>query len=171
MSESDAERPLRLCRRPLPAYRFLPGASPHPTRDVKGHSAGAPTEALEVWRPEDWRRLEEWLWALDLFNYEYWWESHEALESLWHAAGRSSSAAKFVQSLIHLSAACLNRRRGHERASRRQAARAVRGLREARSMGPVVMGIDVDKLARDIVRSFESAEPTRILIEPDTEGS
>ncbi|HET6363266.1 MAG TPA: DUF309 domain-containing protein [Gemmatimonadota bacterium] len=117
----------------------------------------------------DWRGLEEWLWAVDLFNHGYWWESHEALEALWNAAGRTSPAARFVQALIHLSAACLNRRRGHEAAARRQVTRAVRGLRAARSMGSVVMGVDLDRLARDVTRSFENARGDPIRIELDFE--
>ena len=106
------------------------------------------------WRPEEWRDLPEWLWAVDLFNHGYWWESHEALEGLWLAAGRTTPSARFAQSLVHLSAACLNHRRGHAAAARRQAARAVRGLRAARGLGPVVMGIDLIALARTVVRAF-----------------
>jgi hypothetical protein len=109
---------------------------------------------------------------VDLFNHEYWWESHEALESLWHAAGRTTAPARFVQSLVHLSAACLNRRRGHQAAGRRQAARSVQALRAARAhgitptgcAGPFGMGIDLDRLIGDIERSFASdgAPPIRI---------
>ena len=124
------------------------------------------------WKADEWRSIEEWLWAVDLFNHEYWWESHEALESLWHAAGRTTARARFVQALVHLSAACLNRRRGHYAAARRQAARSVQGLRAARAHGTtpagrggsLVMGIDVDRLTDDIERSFASdgAAPVRI---------
>ncbi|HET7692913.1 MAG TPA: DUF309 domain-containing protein [Gemmatimonadota bacterium] len=134
----------------------------------------------EAWRLEDWRGIDEWLWAVDLFNAEYWWESHEALESLWHAAGRTTAPARFVQSLVHLSAACLNRRRGHPEAARRQAARAVRGLRAARAApvltgpgksGAVVMGIDLDRLIRDVEHSFASDGAQPIRIELDFEAS
>lgn len=144
--------------RPLPAYRFVPGETPHPTRDPEGHSPGERVSAPEGWRPEEWRDLEEWLWAVDLFNQGYWWESHEALEALWLAAGRTTPPARFVQSLVHLSAACLNDRRGHAGAARRQAARAVRGLRSARAIGPVVMGVELAPLAREVVRAFSGGE-------------
>src|SRR5688500_4947794 len=129
----EAGSPRRYSPRPLPLYRFVPGETPHPTRDPRGHSFGVNTGVSGVWRLEDWRGLDEWLWAVDLFNQGYWWESHEALETLWHAAGRTTSPARFVQSLVHLSAACLNRRRGHAGAAKRQAARAVRGFRAARA--------------------------------------
>lgn len=144
----------RYSRLPLPPYRFVPGESPHPTRDPAGHSFRDPAGPPVAWRPEEWRQLERWLWAVDLFNHGYWWESHEALEELWHAAGRTTPPARFVQALIHLSAACLNRHRGHGAAARRQAARAVRGLRAARTLGPIVMGVDVAALAVEVARAF-----------------
>jgi hypothetical protein len=76
-----------------------------------------------------------------------------------------------MQSLVHLSAACLNRRRGHEEAARRQAARAVRGLRAARSMGSVVMGLDVETLAVDVLRSFATPGGRPLRLELDLEES
>lgn len=161
----------RYSSRPLPPYRFVPGETSHPTRDPEGHSHGEGAPALAAWRPEKWRGLEEWLWAADLFNNGYWWESHEALEALWHAAGRTTPPARFAQSLVHLSAACLNRRRGHDEAARRQAARAVRGLRAARAMGTVVMGLDVDALAVDVVRSFSARDEAPPLLDLDLGGS
>lgn len=160
----------RYSSRPLPPYRFVPGEAPHPTRDPEGHSHGERPPASEPWRPEEWHELEEWLWAVDLFNDGYWWESHEALEALWHAAGRTTSPARFAQSLVHLSAACLNRRRGHEEAARRQAARAVRGLRAARAMGPVVMGLDVEALAADVLRAFSENGGSPPRLELDVAG-
>lgn len=158
---------MRYSTRALPAYRFVPGKSPHPTRDPDGHSFGDGTSASRPWRVEDWRELQEYLWAVDLFNAEYWWESHEALESLWHAAGRTTAPARFVQSLVHLSAASLNRRRGHLDAARRQAARALRGFREARDGSGVVMGIDLRRLIAAVERSFASdpGPPIRIELE------
>src|SRR5688500_18751220 len=139
--EADATRsPRRYSPRALPPYRFVPGQTPHPTRDPLGHSFGRQNEVSGAWRAEDWRQLDEWLWAVDLFNEGFWWECHEALEALWHAAGRTTAPARFVQSLVHLSAACLNRRRVHPEAAKRQAARAVRGLRAARGVAAVTAG-------------------------------
>lgn len=166
---------MRYTPRELPAYRFVPGEAPHPTRDPAGHSFGERPPVSQKWEPAAWRELDEWLWAVDLFNDGYWWESHEALEGLWHAAGRTTPEAKFVQALVHLAAACLNRRRGHPAAVRRQAARAIRGLRAAsagmragQDASPV-MGIDVERLIGDVERSFarEDGPPIRIALAMD----
>jgi len=147
--EGSREHVPRYSPRRLPPQRFVPGEGPRP-----GTAAAPPARPGDGWNPADWRAIEGWLWAVDLFNHGYWWESHEALEELWHAAGRTTPAARFVQALIQLSAACLNRHRGHRGAARRQAARAVRGLRAARNLGPIVMGIDVEALAVDVARAF-----------------
>ena len=157
--------PPRYSSRPLPAYRFIPGETPRPSRDPEGHSRNEASASRAPWTPDEWRALEEWLWAVDLFNHGYWWECHEALEGLWHAAGRRTPHARFAQSLVHLSAALLNRRRGHAEASRRQAARAMRGLRAARgALGRVVMGVDVERLAADVSATFSGAgEPAPLL--------
>jgi hypothetical protein len=151
----------RYSPRALPPYRFVPGETPRPSLP-----ADPPARTRDGWKPAEWRGIEEWLWAVDLFNHGYWWESHEALEGLWHAAGRTTAQARFVQALIHLSAACLNRHRGHDAAARRQAARAVRGLHSARhAIAPLVMGIDVEALAADIERAFSGSDDTPVRFE------
>ncbi|HEU4464042.1 MAG TPA: DUF309 domain-containing protein [Gemmatimonadota bacterium] len=152
----------------LPAGRFVPGQTARPE---PGSHAAPPVPA--GWEPDDWRRLDAWLWAVDLFNAGYWWECHETLEALWHAAGRTTPPARFVQALIHLSAACLNDHRGRRVAARRQAARAVRGLRAAHPMGPCVMGVALDPLAVSVVRAFSDRDGSpsglRILLEQEAQ--
>jgi hypothetical protein len=155
--------PPRYSTRPFPAYRFVPGRNPHPTRDPDGHSRDEGASPPRPWTPDEWRTLDAWRWAIDLFNREYWWEAHEALEGLWHAAGRTTPHARFVQTLVHLSAALLNRRRGHDAASRRQAARALRGLRDARRLGPILMGVDLARLAFD----GSGPAPRILLLDPE----
>ncbi|MGH7563985.1 MAG: DUF309 domain-containing protein [Gemmatimonadota bacterium] len=132
----------RYSSRSVPSYRFVPGLNPHPHRDPAGHSYGEPVSALAPWSPEGWRSLEPWLYGVDLYNFAYWWEAHEVLEQLWHAAGRTSPHARFVQGIIHVSAANLNLHRGNLAASRRQAHRGIQRL--SGKAGQIWMGIDVD---------------------------
>ncbi|MER9560156.1 DUF309 domain-containing protein [Mesorhizobium sp. M0323] len=96
-------RPRLLPEKNLPTYAYLPGKHPHPVRDPLGHSyrndpVTVPlAEALgsDVFR-----------WGIDLFNHGYYWEAHEAWESLWHAAKRSTQHRLFFKGLILLAAAC-----------------------------------------------------------------
>ena len=105
--------PPRYTDRPLPAYRFVPGRRPHPTRSPRGHSYHAP-EIPGKLDPADWESCERYLYAVDLFNNHYFWEAHEALEGLWQDAGRESPAGRFLQGLIKVSAALLKHSMGNQ---------------------------------------------------------
>ena len=113
----------RYSQRPFPPYRFLPFRSgaplPHPRNDPAGHSYGQDEECLPGFTPADWSTCEPYLYGIDLFNHGYWWEAHEALETVWLAAGRATRCGRFVQGLIQLAGAQLKRFVGEERGARR----------------------------------------------------
>ena len=139
---------MRYSARPLPPYAHMPGTTPHPRRDVSGHSHGITEPASGSWDPEAWRGNELWLHAADLFNRGYWWECHEALEALWRAAPRGAVERRFVQGLVLVAAAYLNRARGKPAADRQ----AQRGLERMDAAAPAFMGLDVGAFAR-VVRA------------------
>jgi predicted metal-dependent hydrolase len=62
--------------------------------------------------PERWQQSRAYLRGLDLCNHGYYWEAHEAWESLWHAAGRKGTTADFLKGLIKLAAAGVKVREG-----------------------------------------------------------
>ncbi len=129
---------------PLPPYAYIPGHGlPHPVNDPRGHLyvqkdqaqalpissdvlASLPTapasrcRALAALLATDSR----WLYAIDLFNGGWYWESHEAWESFWQALGRTTPEALFVQGLIHLAAACVKVREGKPNGVARHTKRA-----------------------------------------------
>ena len=117
----------------LPPYAYVPGHElPHPATDPRGHSYSAvhdqPRGALNTPTPfghvppdPAFRRQTVaallaadplWPHALDLFNGGWYWEAHEAWESIWHALGRTTPEARFIQGLIHLAAAAVKIREG-----------------------------------------------------------
>jgi hypothetical protein len=110
----------------LPPYAYLPGREPHPTRDPKGHSYHA--EPASVGAEASLRSI-VFLWGLDLFNHGYYWEAHEAWESLWQVAERGSSLRVLFKALILLSAAGVKIREGKHAAAVRHAERAAALLR------------------------------------------
>lgn len=98
----------RYTSRELPAYRHIPGYSPHPVRDAAGHSFRRP-EPQEVCPLGygQWRECGDYLYGVDLFNHKFFWEAHEVWEPIWHEAGHDSAGGRFVQALIQMAAVML----------------------------------------------------------------
>ncbi len=131
----------------LPTYRFLPGLTPHPRRDPQGHSFGRPEPCPLPFAHEAWSASEEYLYAVDLYNFAYWWESHEVFEGLWHACGPKTTAGNFFQALIQFAAANLKRALGNEAAAQNLAGN---GLRRLRNSPAHYMGLDTETFAEHI---------------------
>ncbi|MBL8799746.1 MAG: DUF309 domain-containing protein [Planctomycetia bacterium] len=132
---------------PLPPYTFVPGQSPHPHSDPRGHSFGQPAVAPTPLDPLRWRACRPYLHAIDLFNLGYCWEAHEVWEGLWNAAGRRGPLADFLKALIKLAAAGVKVREGQAEGVRQHARRAaalLRGLGVAHCAG-----LDLEALARE----------------------
>ena len=142
----------RYTDRPFPAYRFVSGKTPHPTRDQDGHSYNKPPVQLAPFDPEDWYACEEYLYGIDLFNHGYWWEAHEALEAVWAAAGRRTETGLFIQGLIQIAAAHLKRLQGFDDVAMRMAAA---GLEKMKHINGIFLGIDVATF-RNAVKSYFS---------------
>lgn len=87
----------------------------------------------------NWNLSQRYLYAVDLFNYRYWWEAHEVLEELWLETGKQTGIGKFIQGLIQISAALLKTSQPHS-GSRRLAAK---GLSKLRLQSGVFLGLDV----------------------------
>jgi len=107
MIKAPDEHYHRYTQRPFPPYRFVSGENPHPTEDPKGHSYCHSAEDPGIVKPDKWQRHETYLFAVDLYNYAFWWESHEAFESLWKRLDKDELTSNFLQGLIKTSAAFL----------------------------------------------------------------
>lgn len=112
---------LRPSRR-FPAYAYLPnGGFPHPVRHPAGHSFGASEEPLSWCNTNP---PEQFLWGVDLFNYCYYWEAHEAWEPFWQHVDRNSEEWAFLKAIILLAAAGVKVREGKHGPKRRHLERA-----------------------------------------------
>jgi hypothetical protein len=96
---------LRYTQIEFPSYRFIPGENSHPTENPLGHSYGKETPELTTFDPGQWRKNEQYLYGVDLYNHGYWWESHEAFEGLWRVTARGDIARDYLQGLIKISGA------------------------------------------------------------------
>jgi len=146
--------------RPFPAYAFLPGRDPHPTRDPAGHSfTDRPEPAAAFLSAAEWERNEDYLFGVDLYNAGYLWEAHETWEGLWHAAKRDPLQATFLQGLIQCAAAALKIPMGQPRGLQRLAEQGTARLESVRlAAGREYMGLDLaDFVPR--FRRFAAAEP------------
>jgi predicted metal-dependent hydrolase len=168
MTEHSTSRPPRLLPdQPFPAYAYIPGNTPHPTRDPDGHSYGAELEIPEPPDPEQWRACRDYLYGIDLFNHGFYWEAHEAWEGLWVACGRRGPTATYLQALINLAAAGLKARSGSARGMRANAGKAVRLFESvARHFGSPrtrYMGLDVRALA-DYAGTLSKSQQTKTAV-------
>ena len=145
---------------PLPAYAHIPGKTPHPISDPRGHSFGAGRPVVDVLDPEHWQACPSYLYGLDLFNHGYYWEAHETWEALWHACKRTGPLADFLKALIKLAAAGVKAGEGKLVGVKTHATRAVdlwRRLAEAVPEGKhVVLGLRI----RDLIGLADAVAQT-----------
>ena len=136
----------RYTDRDFPGYKHTPGRTPHPTRDPEGHSYDRPKLDLPDLNEADWRKCDEYLFGIDLFNAGYWWEAHEVLEGLWHAAGIGTPAAHVMQAVIQCAAAHLQASTGRPRGAKRLLQHAEKHVmwREGRQLGLDLVGMLAD---------------------------
>jgi hypothetical protein len=160
-------------QRPFPPYTFVPGQAPHPLSDPAGHSFGNRPALPAVLDPEHWQACEAYLYGLDLFNAGYYWECHEALEGLWHAAGRKGVLADCLKGLIKLAAAGVKHLEGKPAGVTSHACRAAQLWRDAaQSRGLATdpfLGLRLDslvQLAEAVCQSGWPDTPPRILPTP-----
>jgi predicted metal-dependent hydrolase len=151
VSGAPGAPPLFLPDVPFPPYRFVPGHTPHPFAQKGGYAYGERPPAPPFLPRADWRGNEPYLRGLDFFNRGWWWEAHEAWESLWHVVeGRDAAQHALLKALIQLAASALNRERAHDRGAEDLLVTALAGLQRAalEAGGPQLMGLDLDDLAR-----------------------
>jgi hypothetical protein len=143
----------------FPPYRFVAGLNPHPRRDPKGHAYGKPEVPPPYVAPDRWQENETYLFGIDLYNFAYWWECHEALEGLWHLTGHRGDEAQFLQGLIQTAAANLKRHVGQKDAARRLARESVERLASLKTrrfmgveLGPFIRAVNDHHLDEDTNR-------------------
>jgi uncharacterized protein len=152
--------PPRLTSHPLPCYAYVPGLQPHPISESTGHSFGIELETVEMKDAEScWERHG---WGADLFNHGYYWEAHEAWESIWIAAGRVGVEADRFKGLIKLAAAGVKARQsqvsGVQRHARRAAELFHRCAESSEAAGQLRTGLDDLWLYQQSIHIVEQAD-------------
>ena len=159
----------RYTNNPLPPYSYVSGYFPHPISDPTGHRYGMEPDPPMPMDPEAWQNSPEYLYGVDLFNFHFYWESHEAWESLWLAAGRKGECADFLKALIKIAAAAVKAREGIPAGVRRHSQRAIELLETVAVAHSKYCGIELKPLilaVKELGQSsqeYQSAQPELIL--------
>ena len=152
--------PRYLPQRPFPPYAYLPGSTPHPTRDPAGHSFDSAEQLAAHHESERWRENEDYLFGVDLYNHGYLWEAHEAWEGIWQRAKHDALQAEHLQGLIQCAAAALKVAMDQPRGLVRLAELGTGRLeRVAREGSPRYMGVELPEFVQAF-RAFASSSPS-----------
>jgi predicted metal-dependent hydrolase len=148
----------------LPAYRYIPKLNLHPSllKDI----VHIPEIQIsdEAFSEKSWSDSLYYLYAIDLFNYGYYWEVHEVLEKLWMKKGKNSPIGFFLQGLIQLSVALLKNMQSNPVGMKLLAKKA---LYKLNSQTGIYLGIDIDKLLEQFdafIKSKQDYPPLILLI-------
>lgn len=111
----------RYSKKIFPAYAFIPGLGmPHPEK-VGGHMQEV---IVDGERLVHYLTNEAYLFAVDLYNHGYYWESHVWWEYLWHLEGRKGETADFLKALIKLAAGRVKEKMGETEVAQQHYKRA-----------------------------------------------
>ncbi len=138
----------------FPAYRFLPGLTPHPTRHPEGHSYGLEAASPTPWPAHRWAASSPYLYGCDLYNRGFWWEAHEAWESLWQVTRDQPQQHRHLQGLIQTANAQLKLALGRAQAVRRVWGKAETHWQEA-ALPERFMGLALAEWRRRTQRYLE----------------
>ncbi|QDT37195.1 DUF309 domain-containing protein [Stratiformator vulcanicus] len=121
----EQEVPRLLPHIDLPEYTFITGRGlPHPYRDPRGHSHQKKNRTPKPLNAEAWAENRAYLLAIDLFNYGYYWESHDGWDRLCRVSGADTEVGKFLKGLVKMAAAGMKVREQSIHGVRRHAASA-----------------------------------------------
>lgn len=125
-----------------PAFAFVPGGRwPRPAPNL--------TSAVAAIGGGRWWDSPAYVRGVELFNAGYYWEAHEAWESLWHAHGRAGPIADVLKGLIKLAAAGVKVRQRQQNGVVTHTRRAADCFERARSAaGARLLGLDLEWLGR-----------------------
>jgi uncharacterized protein len=147
----------------LPAYRHVPGETPHPHRHPAGHSFGTdPGAGAAPLRAADWRDNRVYLIGVDLYNLAYWWEAHEWWEALWKLEPRTAPPALFLQGLIQIAAGFIKWNQGNAHGTSLLHGHGCRKLRALGCQSPEqhYMGLQLGSFLMEL-EAFDKAFPVQ----------
>ena len=90
---------------PFPTYAFLPGKGKHPHHNPEHWDIDLETLDQRVLSEDNFTDHQRYLLGIDLFNHQYFWETHEVFEGIWNDLNRKGDLAELSKGIILLGAA------------------------------------------------------------------
>ena len=151
----------------FPQYRHLPGETPHPRRNPLGHQFGAAEALPRPFESARWWKSADYLFGVDLYNFAYFWEAHEAWEGIWKTTPLQPLTDLFLRGLIQVSAAMLKRVQRNALGARSLSHRGVGRLRQVATDQPLFCGIDLPDYTSRIEQLFAAeSDPLECSMDP-----
>ncbi len=129
----------------FPLYAYIPGRFPHPRTNVDGHSHGKAHPSEGAFDHQNWQKDGRWLYAVDLYNAGFFWESHEYWEALWHSEDHVGPVALLLKALIQTAAAHIKAIDGNLKGVEILAARSDQMFADLKKEGhELLLGLSLD---------------------------
>ncbi|MBI4455122.1 MAG: DUF309 domain-containing protein [Acidobacteria bacterium] len=148
----------RYTTRDFPPYRHLPGVTPHPRLHSRGHQFGKKEVLLEPFNVASWWLSQPYLYGVDLYNFAYFWEAHEAWEEIWRTTERNDLPERFLKGVIQLAAALLKRHQGFSRGMSHLSRRGLDRLRAVAEVHTDYAGVDLADYIRRMQQVFAESD-------------
>ena len=109
----------RYCtNRDFPPYSFIPTQNLNPNR-VGGYRQGIPDPISKPINKDNFFKHQDYLFAIDLLNYGYYWESHVYFEAIWHAHKRKGEVANYCKAMVKIAAGAIKYKQGRVDSAKR----------------------------------------------------
>ncbi len=142
----------------LPLLRNIPGHKINNQAFNHKHIPQIPEDS-NSFSIHTWQKSNRYLYAIDLFNFGYYWEVHEVLEKIWLEIGKTSMTGIFIQGIIQLSVAMVKKIELNSNGVARMRAKAIPKLQ---TQNGIYLGIEIENL----IAQFESFINAEIATEP-----
>lgn len=140
----------------LPPFRYIPGNRKQKT--LNHLHTPLILEDSSTFSIHNWNKSQRYLYAIDLFNYGYYWEVHEVLEKIWLAIGKTTQTGFFIQGIIQLSIAIVKKIEANSIAVERMKAKAIPKIESQKG---IYLGIEINSLISEF-ENFINSEVTKI---------
>jgi len=97
--------------REFPPYSFIPTKNLNPNR-VGGYREGISDPISIPINKDNFLNHKDYLFAIDLINHGYYWESHVYFEAIWHAHKRKGDVASYCKALVKIAAGAIKNKQG-----------------------------------------------------------